>query len=324
MAMTNKKEERTYSYDPNVDYSKLMDDAVKQGDFTAAAQYEQQRNEKIQGEGLTQYQPSNTYSQHMPKTNEQQMQEIMDKILNREEFHYDMDADALYQQYKDKYMKQGALAMQDTMGQAASMTGGYGNSYAQTVGQQVYNQHLGQLNAVVPELYALARDQYGAEGNALLNQYSILADRENTQYSRNAAQMEKAYNLALSMLQSGIMPSQEVLNASGLSSEDAQKIYDRANQPSGSYGGASDNRDNVINFEKINDVSELGAHAKMIANRFAQAGSDQNQEGNFEIVMNAWDNGSITIAEAAYLLWAVGIGDGSAESAAGFIRAWGG
>ena len=39
---------------------------------------------------------------------------ILDKILNRGEFNYDANADALYQQYKDRYMQQGKTAMQDT------------------------------------------------------------------------------------------------------------------------------------------------------------------------------------------------------------------
>jgi hypothetical protein len=62
----------------------------------------------------------------------------MNDILNRKAFSYDLNGDALYQQYKDMYMAQGKLAMQDTMGQAASMTGGYGNSYAASAGNQAY------------------------------------------------------------------------------------------------------------------------------------------------------------------------------------------
>ncbi len=258
-ANMDKREDHTYSYDPNVDYSKKMDEAVAAGDYASAAQYEKQRNEKIAGEGLTQYQQTNKYTQYLPY--DQQMDDIFSKIMNRKDFSYDVDADALYQQYKDKYMQQGKLAMQDTMGQAAALTGGYGNSYAQAVGQQAYNQYLGGLNDVVPELYSLARERYDAEGNKLMNQYSLLADRENTEYSRNfaeeereynrnlaeeernynrnAAEEEKAYNLALSMLQSGIMPSQALLDASGISAEDAKKIYDAANTPSYSYSGNS-------------------------------------------------------------------------------------
>ena len=110
--------------------------------------------------------------------------QAMDKYLNRDKFTYDVNGDALYQQYKDQYINQGKLAMQDTIGQAAAMTGGFGNSYAQNVGQQTYQGYLQQLNDKVPELYQLALDQYNQEGENLLNQYGLLSDRENTEYGR--------------------------------------------------------------------------------------------------------------------------------------------
>ncbi len=116
---------------------------------------------------------------------QQQISETLDKILNREKFSYDLNGDALYQQYKDQYTTQGKQAMMDTMGQAAALTGGYGNSYAQSVGQQTYQGYLQQLNDKVPELYQLALDQYNREGDDLLNQYSLYVDRENTEYGRH-------------------------------------------------------------------------------------------------------------------------------------------
>jgi hypothetical protein len=113
-----------------------------------------------------------------------QLDDTLQRILNREKFSYDLNGDALYQQYKDQYMLQGQQAMMDTMGQAAAMTGGYGNSYAQTVGQQTYQGHLQQLNDRVPELYQLALSQYNREGEDLYNQYAMFADRENQDYGR--------------------------------------------------------------------------------------------------------------------------------------------
>lgn len=113
-----------------------------------------------------------------------QIDSMIDKILNREKFSYDLNSDALYQQYKDQYTSLGKLAMQDTMGQAAAMTGGYGSSYASTAGNQAYQSYLSQLNDVVPELYGMALDKYNAEGNELYNQYSLLADQESQDYGR--------------------------------------------------------------------------------------------------------------------------------------------
>lgn len=118
-----------------------------------------------------------------------QLNETMDKILNREKFSYDLNGDALYNQYKDQYMTQGKMAMMDTMGQAAAMTGGYGNSYAQGVGQQAYQGYLQQLNDRIPELYQLALSKYQMEGDELLNQYGILGAQEEQAYGRYRDQM---------------------------------------------------------------------------------------------------------------------------------------
>ena len=114
-----------------------------------------------------------------------QLNDAINKIMNREKFSYDMNADALYQQYKDQYVTQGQMAMMDTMGQAAAMTGGYGNSYAQSVGQQAYQSSLQQLNDKIPELYQLALNKYQMEGEDLYNQYSLLSTQDQMDYGKH-------------------------------------------------------------------------------------------------------------------------------------------
>ncbi len=106
-------------------------------------------------------------------TYDKQMQDMYDRVMNQKEFSYDLNGDALWQQYKDQYTTQGKLAMMDTMGQAAALNGGYGSSYAQNVGQQAYQGYLQQLNDRVPELYQLALDKYN-------NDYALLKDRFST------------------------------------------------------------------------------------------------------------------------------------------------
>ena len=113
-----------------------------------------------------------------------QLNDTINKILNREKFSYDLNGDALYQQYKDKYIQQGKMAMGDAIGQASAMTGGYGNSYAQSVGQQAYQAQLQNLNDIVPELYQMAYDRYNQEGQDLYNQYSMLGAEEDRDYGK--------------------------------------------------------------------------------------------------------------------------------------------
>lgn len=117
-------------------------------------------------------------------TYDPQLQEIYDKIVNRDKFQYDLNGDMLYQQYKDNYVNLGKMSMKDTMGQAAALTGGYGSSYGQSVGQQQYDAYLQQLNDVVPELYGMALDQYNAEGDRMLQQYNMVADMRDDEYGK--------------------------------------------------------------------------------------------------------------------------------------------
>lgn len=113
-----------------------------------------------------------------------QVKDALNKILNRKEFNYDMNADKLYQKYKDQYMTQGKLAMNDAIGQASTLTGGYGNSYAQTVGQQAYDNYLQRLNDRVPELYQLALNKYQAEGQDLINKFDMAKAMYDNEYDK--------------------------------------------------------------------------------------------------------------------------------------------
>ena len=98
-----------------------------------------------------------------------QIDALLDSVLNREGFSYDVESDPLYQQYRKQYIREGDRAMRDTMGNAAALTGGYGSSYGTTAGSQAYDYYLSQLNDRVPELEQLAYQKYQDEGTALLN-----------------------------------------------------------------------------------------------------------------------------------------------------------
>lgn len=119
------------------------------------------------------------------------LESVKNSIKNYGDFSYDMNADAFYQQYKDKYIQQGKMAMADTMGQAAALTGGYGNSYAQSVGQQAYQQSLDQLNDKIPEFYQMALDRYNMGKDDLYNQYGLLMSEYEKEYGLHSDEYNK-------------------------------------------------------------------------------------------------------------------------------------
>ena len=145
-----------------------------------------------QAEALLQQQLANKPGSYQSSW-QTQLDDILNKIQNREKFSYDLNGDALYQQYKDQYNTQGKMASMDVMGQAATLTGGYGSSYSQAAGQQAYQGYLQQLNDRIPELYQLALDQYNREGDDLYNQLGLYADRENQDYGRYRDQVSDYY-----------------------------------------------------------------------------------------------------------------------------------
>lgn len=266
-ASGGQKESNKYTYDPNTNQAYL--------DALEALKNAQQN--------MPQY--SGKY--------DEQLQEIYDQIVNRKGFTYDLNSDALYQQYKDQYAQMGQMAMMDTMGQASAMTGGYGSSYAEGVGQQAYHGYLQQLNDKVPELYSLALGQYNQEGQDLLNQYSMLGDLAGDEYAKyqdalnqywNQLNYQKqladqeyergfnewqteygvqqdAYNKLVSLITTtGYNPSADDLAKAGMTQEEADAYigyYDKMNTPTysgGGGGGGSSSSGEIEMDEKLNDT----------------------------------------------------------------------
>lgn len=108
----------------------------------------------------------------------------VNSINNRKPFEYDLNEDALYKQYAEQYKNLGNQAMQDTMANAATLTGGYGSSYATTAGQQAFNSYMEQLNDIVPNLYAQARSNYDSDTSRLYDQANLYAGLESNDYSK--------------------------------------------------------------------------------------------------------------------------------------------
>lgn len=131
------------------------------------------------------------------------------------------------------------------MGKAAALTGGYGNSYAQTAGQQVYQGYLQQLNQVLPELYELAYSKYRQQTDALKDRYDLLLDQRSEAYSQHQKEQdrydsqlkalyqqyqdeEKRQNTAMksliSLIEKGYMPTDGELASVGLTRRQANLL----------------------------------------------------------------------------------------------------
>ena len=114
-----------------------------------------------------------------------QVRDMMDKIMNRDKFSYDVDTDPLFQQALASSMNAGKQAMQDTIGQASSLTGGYGSTYATSAGNQAYNSFIEEAYDNLPQYYQMELEAYQMEGDEMYRQYGMLADADDREYNRN-------------------------------------------------------------------------------------------------------------------------------------------
>lgn len=178
---------------PNEETTKLKEKANSYDTYTDPQSVIDLRNKKNTYETTANPGTWDTETEYQP------VQDAYNDWKNRKAFSYDLNGDALYQQYKDKYINQGRLAMADTMGQASAMTGGYGSSYAVTAGNQAYQSHLQNLNDIVPQLYQMAYERYNQEGEDLKTNYSMLSNMYSTRYGEHRDKVSD-YNTTLDRL----------------------------------------------------------------------------------------------------------------------------
>lgn len=203
------------SYKRDTDYQKKINQAAAIGDNTAAAVYEAQRNAKIQGEGLTGVSQTNRYADYLPDTSvvrsitrqeqspgiaqtvqktttyQNPYQKELDRMVNdytKSSFSYNQDTDPAAQAYRENYIQNGQLAMQDTMAQAAARTGGLASSYATQTGQQAYNSYMSDLNAQLAGLRQQAYENYLSDQALQQNRINTVASlgqqAESSYYNR--------------------------------------------------------------------------------------------------------------------------------------------
>lgn len=122
-----------------------------------------------------------------------QINATVQQILSRQPMQYNFNGDPLYQMYKDAAMQNSQIASADAMARASALTGGYGNSYAATVGNQVAQQQMATLNEKIPELEEIARARYDAETNRLTDNLGILSALENQEYTRKWDEEQRDY-----------------------------------------------------------------------------------------------------------------------------------
>lgn len=164
---------------------------------------------------------------------DEELGRLYSEISDRPQFSYNPGEDGMYRKYRDDYIRAGRLAMKDSMGQAAALTGGYGSSYSESVGQQKYDEHLQKIGDIVPELYSLAYQRYQDDTDALRGRYDMLRglrDREYAEYTdaldEYNSEQEQAYQREKDEYERGAKEQEQAYQRSRTEAEARAKYGD--------------------------------------------------------------------------------------------------
>ena len=217
---------------------------------------------------------------------------------------------------RDQYQAGGNLAMRDAMGNAAQLSGGYGNTYANVVGNQMYHQYLGQLNEQIPELYSEALNKYITEGNEIykqidsLNDANYYAQREFTtnyditnserDYQASLIQQEVSNNLAARKYNDSLTQQQfeNELALAEYNQKEIQQQYEYEIALQKLFNDTSQTTDSQAEFQTIN---------KMIVDAYDKGLDDKYVAS---MIMNMYAN-SQSFWEDGGLVWTIMLPDGT-------------
>lgn len=168
--------------------------------------------------------------------------------INQDPYSYKSQNDASYQAAKDQYTKTGQQAMKDTMAQASALTGGYGNTYAQSVGQQQYNAQMDNLSQKAIEYEQQAYNRYVSDREQQLNTINALQNLDNTEYSRNRDAIND-YNTFLNYLQN------KYTTLKSVDDDTFNREYNIWQQQLGAQGTLMSSAQNNYQYENTNDIN---------------------------------------------------------------------
>ena len=123
----------------------------------------------------------------------EQINSMSNALFNRPKFSYDAKDDPNFQQYKKSYLREGERAMEDTLADAASLTGGVPSSAAIAASQQANNVYTSRLADKIPELQQLAYGMYMDEGAEKRQNLDMLLGMERNDFQEFLASLDQ-YN----------------------------------------------------------------------------------------------------------------------------------
>lgn len=114
----------------------------------------------------------------------QQQKDLLDRILNREDFSWSKETDPQWSSYKKSYLREGDRATANALAKASAASGGRPSSYAVNAATQAGDYYATKLNDVIPTLYQQAYERYLDEYNMKLKDLNTVNQQERLDYAK--------------------------------------------------------------------------------------------------------------------------------------------
>lgn len=114
----------------------------------------------------------------------QQQKDLLDRILNREDFSWSKETDPQWSSYKKSYLREGDRATANALAKASAASGGRPSSYAVNAATQAGDYYATKLNDVIPTLYQQAYERYLDEYNMKLKDLNAINQQEQLDYAK--------------------------------------------------------------------------------------------------------------------------------------------
>ena len=121
------------------------------------------------------------------------LQGMLTNIQNSK-FNYDAQGDGAYQAYKNQYQGQAQMAQKNAIGQASAASGFASSSYAQSAGNDAFQQQMNNLSSIQSDLMNLAYQKYSNDQSNKQNMYNIYNQQNQQQYSQYSDAVNNAFN----------------------------------------------------------------------------------------------------------------------------------
>ena len=180
-----------------------------------------------------------------------QQKAAFDAVTNREAFSYDPTQDVAWQNARKQYLREADRATQDTMGQAAGLTGGMPSTAAMTAASQAGDYYRGQLNDRMAEYQNMAYDRYLNDANLDFNTLDAINNMSESDYAKFMDLVNNNYNKLNAANQMSESDYQKYVDALGMDFDRLSAINSMSQQ-------ARDEFDTDRNFRYNQWTDELG------------------------------------------------------------------